>query len=227
MSEVAGWNSDTFSFDIEFQKQIIITMIQEPKVFERIGLNVNPNFFELREYNIIYKNLINFYNEYKGTPTKEVLYDLINSSSYKSDTLRETLDEIYTDKKLLTSTVKYIEENVKNFVSCQALKEAISDSIDDLGDINKHSNVKARVEKALLVGASLEDYGTDVYDFDEVDSRWTRRAENNEIKRLPSGWAEFDKIFGGFGNGELFTFMGPAHSGKSMYLVNVGANLIL
>lgn len=44
MSEVAGWNSDTFSFDIEFQKQIIITMIQEPKVFERIGLNVNPNF---------------------------------------------------------------------------------------------------------------------------------------------------------------------------------------
>ena len=70
MPEVAGWNSDTFSFDIEFQKQIIITMIQEPKVFERIGLNVNPNFFELREYNIIYKNLINFYNEYKGTPTK-------------------------------------------------------------------------------------------------------------------------------------------------------------
>lgn len=227
MPEVAGWNSDTFSFDIEFQKQIIITMIQEPKVFERIGLNVNPNFFELREYNVIYKNLINFYNEYKGTPTKEVLYDLISSSSYKSDTLKETLDEIYTDKKLLTSTVKYIEENVKNFVSCQALKEAISDSIDDLGDINKHSNVKARVEKALLVGASLEDYGTDVYDFDEVDSRWTRRAENNEIKRLPSGWAEFDKIFGGFGNGELFTFMGPAHSGKSMYLVNVGANLIL
>ena len=113
MSEVAGWNSDTFSFDIEFQKQIIITMIQEPKVFERIGLNVNPNFFELREYNIIYKNLINFYNEYKGTPTKEVLYDLISSSNYKSDTLKETLDDIYTEKRLLTSTVKYIEENVE------------------------------------------------------------------------------------------------------------------
>lgn len=224
---VTGWNVDTFSFDIEFQKQIITVMIQEPTVFERIGLNVDPKFFEIREYSVIYKNIINFFNEYKGMPTKEVLYDLVTSGSYKSDTLKETMNEIFTEKRMLTSTVKYIEENVKNFVSCQALKEAISDSIDDLGDINKHENVKNRVEKALMIGASLEDYGTDVYDYDEVDSRWTRREQDCEIKRLSSGWVEFDRIFGGFGNGELFTFMGPAHSGKSMYLINVGANLAL
>ena len=118
-------------------------------------------------------------------------------------------------------------KNVKNFISCQAIKKAIYESLDDLGDIDKHLNVRDRIEKALLVGSNIDDLGMNAYSNDEIIKRVSARQKDEEIIRYKVGWEEFDSIFGGFGAGELFTFGGPAHSGKSMYLVNIGAGLLL
>jgi len=226
MTDIIGWNPETFSFSPEFQKQIIIAMVQEPKIFEHLGVLTSPDNFEIREYGEIFKGIQKFYNEYCGIPTKEVLFDIVEKY-YHSDTLKDTISEIYDSEKISNSTLKYIEESVRNFISCQALKRAVVESLDDLGDIKKHLNVKDRIEKALMVGAALDDFGVDVYDDEEILNRWMRRKEDNEIRRISTGWSKFDQIFGGYGAGELFTFMGPAHSGKSMYLINAGANILL
>lgn len=223
---IDGWNPDTFSFSPEFQKQIIAAMIQDPKIFERLGVITDHRYFDIAEYSVIFKGLQDFYSAYKGMPTKEALRELI-SSKYSSDTLDDTLNEIYNHKRISSSTLQYIEESIRNFISCQALKKAIYESIDDLGDPKKHYNVKERIEQALTIGASLDDFGVDVYDDEEIVNRWLRRKENREIPRISTGWAKFDEVFGGFGVGEVFTFAGPAHCGKSMYLVNVGANVLL
>lgn len=226
MSDTTGWNPETFSFSPEFQKQVITAMVQEPKIFEHLGILTSPDNFEIREYGEIFKGMQKFFNDYRGLPTKEVLYDLVDKT-YKSETLKETINEIYDTERIASSTLKYIEENVRNFISCQAIKRAVIDSLDDLGDIKKHLNVKDRIEKALTIGASLDDFGVDVYNDDEILNRWMRRRQDSEIKRISAGWSKFDQIFGGYGVGELFTYMGPAHSGKSMYLVNAGANILL
>lgn len=224
MAETFGWQPDTFSFSPEFQKQIIATMIQEPKLFERLGLLTDSAFFEIRNLSIIFKALQDFYEEYRGLPTKEALGEYISSPS---DNILETIEELYTKSNIDSSTIEFIEESVRNFISCQAIKKAVYESLDDLGDINKHLNVKERIEAALIVGASLDDLGTDIYDEDVIIDRLTRRANNTEIKKISSGWSWFDDVFGGLGIGELFTFMGPANCGKSMYLVNIGANCLL
>jgi len=222
-----GWNPDTFSFSNEFQKQILASMIQEHKIFERLGLIMDYRSFDTDELKNIFKAMQQFYAKYRGFPTKEALYEVIINNNYSSETLKETLNEIYDGKRLSASTIEYIEETTKNFISCQAIKRAVYESLDDLGDISKHQRVKERIEKALTIGAALDDFGVDVYDDNQIIERWLRRQENNEIKRISTGWAKFDNIFGGYGCGELFTFMGPAHSGKSMYLINAGANLLL
>lgn len=226
MANISGWNPDTFSFSPEFQKQIIAAMIQEPKIFERLGILTDYRSFDLQEYSEIFKGIQDFYEEYRGMPTKEALKDLL-STRYHSETLDETLNEIFNHKRIATSTLEYIEDNIRNFISCQALKRAVCESIDDLGDPKKHPNVKDRIEKALTIGASLDDFGIDAYNDEEILNRWQRRKDKQEIPRISTGWEKFDQIFGGFGIGEVFTFTGPAHSGKSMYLINVGANVLL
>jgi len=226
MANISGWNPDTFSFSPEFQKQIIAAMIQEPKIFERLGILTDYRSFDLQEYSEIFKGIQDFYEEYRGMPTKEALKDLL-STRYHSETLDETLNEIFNHKRIATSTLEYIEDNIRNFISCQALKRAVCESIDDLGDPKKHPNVKDRIEKALTIGASLDDFGIDAYNDEEILNRWQRRKDKQEIPRISTGWEKFDQVFGGFGIGEVFTFTGPAHSGKSMYLINVGANVLL
>lgn len=235
---VNGWNNETFSFTSNFQLEIIAAMVQQPKVFEKIGLLVDNRYFEIKDYSIIFRAIQNFYDYYKGLPTKESLYEKIQSDFNKSnisdkvkdnelESIKNTIESIFNYKKLNNASISFIEEEVKNFIACQVLKKAIEESIDDLGSPDKHNNVRERIEKALIVGASLDDYGIEVYDKDEILKRWQRRKEGVEIERLPSLWSRFDNIFGGFGAGEVFTFMGAAHSGKSMYLINVGANAAL
>lgn len=232
---VDGWNQETFSFTAKFQIEILAAMVQQPKVFEKIGVLIDSRFFEIRDYATIFKTMQSFYNYYKGLPTKEALYEKIQSdinNTIASESSKETelknikdvIDCIFEYKRLNNATISFIEEEVKNFISCQVLKRAIEDSIDDLGYPEKHNNVRERIEKALVVGAALDDYGVEVYENEEIIKRWQRRKEGVEIERLHSMWSRFDSIFGGFGAGEVFTFMGAAHSGKSMYLINVGAN---
>ena len=105
MANISGWNPDTFSFSPEFQKQIIAAMIQEPKIFERLGILTDYRSFDIAEYAEIFKGIQDFYEEYRGMPTKEALSDLL-STRYHSETLNETLEEIYNHKRISTSTIE-------------------------------------------------------------------------------------------------------------------------
>lgn len=84
-----GWNPDTFSFSHDFQKQIIAAMIQEPKIFETIGILTDYKYFELRDLSEIFKNLQEFFNKYKGLPSKEALFEQL-IQYYRSETLNES-----------------------------------------------------------------------------------------------------------------------------------------
>lgn len=231
MANANGWQNETYNFSPEFQRQIIAAMVQEPKLFDRIGVYIEPTNFEITDYFEIFSTIKQFYTNYGGVPTKEVCVEELrkkyNLNNRDITTIYDAVEEIFDHKRLAVSTIEYIETSVKQFVQCQAVKQAVLDSFKDLGDTSKHLIVIDRLEKAISVCANMEDLGVNVYNMDEIEARWIRRVGNNEIQRYSTGWATFDNIFGGYGCGEIFTFMGPAHSGKSMYLINAGANLIL
>ena len=79
---VNGWNEETFSFTSTFQLEIIAAMIQQPKVFEKIGLLVDSRYFEIKDYSLIFRAIQNFYDYYKGLPTKEALYEKVQAQGY-------------------------------------------------------------------------------------------------------------------------------------------------
>lgn len=230
MAEIEGWQSDTLSFTDQFQKQIIIAIVQEPKLYESLGIYIKPEAFEINAYKVIFREIQNFYSDYRSIPTKEIVLERLNKKYADKDIpepVIENVNDIFGAKRLANSTSKCIEDSVRNFIQNQALKKAIMDSLEDLDDVDKHLNIKDRIEKALRVGDDISDLGVDVYSDDEIISRWQRRLSGEEIPKISTGWSSFDEVFDGYGCGELFSFMGPANSGKSMYLANAGANMLL
>lgn len=221
------WDVEHFSFTLEFQRRILITILQNKEIFNRLGLYIDYRYFENKDFSRIYKNILEFHEKYKGFPDSNSLIEHINIKSGINPELKETIEELYSARRISKENVDFIENSLSNFIQSQALKKAIIDSLDDLGDVEKHEAIKERIEEALTIAAKIEDLGIDAYSKESIIERIRDRKNDTDIPRIPFHWSNMDKVFGGLGIGEIFSFIGPAHSGKSMFLVNVGVNLLL
>jgi len=221
------WDKESFSFTIDFQKQILIAILQNKEIFDRMGLYIDYRYFENKDLSKIFKNLSEFIQKYKGFPTKDSLIEHISNGNDAPDSIVETVEDLYSAKKISKENVDYIEDSISKFIQCQELKKAIVSSLDYLGDIEKHDKIKEKISEAINIGEKMEDLGVEVYSKDSILQRIEDRKNNTEIQRLSFRWHNMDAIFGGAGIGELFSFIGPSHSGKSMFLINVGVNFLL
>ena len=223
----AIWDNEHFAFTTDFQKQILVTILQNKGVFDRLGHYIDYRYFENKDFSRIYKNILDFNDKYKAFPDVNNLSEHISLKTGLSDELQETIQEIYESKRISKENVDFVESTLSDFIQSQALKKAIIESLDDLGDSDKHSNIKNRIEEALSIATKIEDLGVDAYSKDSISSRIRSRQNNDDTKRLSFKWESMDNTFGGLGVKELFSFIGPAHSGKSMFLINTGVNLLL
>lgn len=229
-----GWDSAAGQFTLEFRTEILQAFYQSPGLFEKLGMYLEPEFFENEYLQHIYASLIRFYEKYNKLPKESIVKQEVcqhinkgNPTEADIENLNMFAEQIF-HSKLDQETLDYIENSVKNFIKAQAMKQTVLDSLDDLGIAEKHQDFMSKVESVMMMIPEEDDLGVDVYALDEVKERWKARKEGKEIKRLPTGWEEIDKSFqGGVGPGEVLSFFGPANSGKSMYLINVGANMII
>lgn len=221
------WDTEHFAFTLDFQRQILVTLLQNKDIFDRIGSYISYKYFENKDLARIYKNILEFHEKYKGFPNCDSLKEFVTDNYGENQVLAETVDDLYSAKRISKENVEFVESSLSNFIQCQALKKAIVESIDDLGDVDKHEGIKGRIEDALAIATKIEDLGTDAYTKESIIERIRDRRENVDIVRLPFGWENMDLAFGGLGEGEIFSFIGPAHSGKSMFLINVGVNQLI
>lgn len=221
------WDQNHFAFTLDFQKQVLVTLLQNKGIFDRLGLYIDYKYFENRDLARIYKNLYEFTDHFKGYPTQDSLIEYMSKKGEVSPELKETIEEIYTANRVSKENVDFIETSLSDFIQCQALKKSIVESLDDLGDVEKHEKIKERITEAMSIGDKMEDLGIDAYDKASIISRIRDRRDDKDIVRTPFRWHQMDQIFGGTGDGELFSFIGPSHCGKSMFLVNAGVNYLL
>ena len=221
------WDQNHFGYTFEFQKKILITMLQNKGLYDRLGAYIDYRYFENSDLSKIFRALSEFTEKYHGYPTLDSIEEYMSSQDGMTEGIKENLEDIYSADKVSKENVDFIETSMSEFIQCQELKKAIMSSLDDLGDVDKHQQISTRISDALLVGTKLEDLGSDTYSAKSIADRYKARKENKAIKRIPTRWAVFDSIFGGLGNKELFSFLGPSHSGKSMFLINLGVNLLL
>lgn len=219
---VNGWIEESMNFPISFQKEIIFSLLSNKKMFINIGLMLSPKCFDTTDLQIFYKNTIDYFNKYNDLPTYETSLQLNENIS------KDVIDDIYGTSILSPATIQHVENTIKNFIQCQSLKKAILESIDNLGNIEKHNEIKNKIEDALTITTDIEELGTEAYKKENIIERFKRLKENDFIPRKAMNFPILDKIFdGGVANGEIFSFIGPSHSGKSMFLVNVGYNMLI
>lgn len=222
LSVAKGWVEEQFNFPVDFQKEIIRSLFFDKKLFINIGLMISPKCFDTIGLQTLYRNTIEYYNKYNNIPSYEEALKINEGID------RDIVDEIYEKTNLPSSTIKHVEDTIKDFIQCQSLKKAILESIDNLGSIDKHNEIKNKIENALTITTDIEELGVDAYKRENVLDRIKKLKDNNFIPRKPLNFPTLDNILdGGLANGEIFSFIGPSHSGKSMFLVNVGYNMIL
>jgi replicative DNA helicase len=227
MSNSIVYEPDKFSFTIDFQREIIVAGLQHPSFMIKLGNDINPLYFEIDSYSLIFAGIKKFFERYQEIPSKIAITNFI-PNKVLTEEITELIEEIYNYRELKQGELKFILDNVMIFVQHQAMKKSIIESIQDLSEIEKYPKIKERIEEALSVGTNICDMGTVVYDEEEILNRHKSRLEHTDYLKIPIGFQKLDEVLdGGLAEGDLFTFLAPAKAGKSMFLVNVGAKALL
>ena len=109
----------------------------------------------------------------------------------------------------------------QEFCRHTALEIAILKSIDLLKD-GRYGEVETRIKAAVQLGL-VNDLGTDY--FYKPDERLRAILEDNPS--ISTGWETVDeKLYGGLNRGDITVFCGQPGTGKSLFLQNLGVNLI-
>lgn len=221
------YEPDKFSFTIDFQREIIVAGLQQPNFMMRLGNDINPLYFEVDDYSLIFAGIKKFFEKYQELPSQTALENFI-PSKYKTENIIELIQEVYNYRSLKTGELDFIQDTILTFVQHQAMKKSILESINDLSDIEKYPKIKERIETALTIGTDIYEMGIDAYNDQEIINRHKSRLEHTDYKRVTTGFTKLDEALdGGLSEGDLFTFLAPAKAGKSMFLVNIGAAALL
>lgn len=216
-----------FEFSIEFQIKIIVAIIQDEDFMIKIGTNISPFYFENRNLTVIFGTIKKYFNKYATIPDKIDFMEFI-SDKYKTNDIIEDVENIYDYRKLTKSELDFILDKVKEFVGHQELKKAIVESVELLEDNNNFPTILEKVQNAIAISEGVDDLGYNAYEIESINERSRERVNAKEKIFSPIGFKELDNYLnGGIIQGELFTFLGPAKSGKSQFLVNVGTNFLL
>ena len=110
----------------------------------------------------------------------------------------------------------YIEQEFSGFCKNQQLKKALLNSVDLLGK-GQFEDIRSMIDRALKAGAD-KNIGH------EYDKDVEQRYREDDRAAIPTPWAHVtEHLMGGLGRGDLGIIFGGPGSGKSWFLVNLGA----
>lgn len=230
MSESSNseWLRDYVGHSIEFQKLIIAAVIQKPTMLAGIGSKLETRYFENPDASLAFKaikgsedSLVSISN--KSEPMSYMAPIIEKIENEYGDSPANIVREAISIGQLTTEQLLEVEKHIKNFIQTQEIKGALITSIEDIDDISKRTEIKERLDAAFSESIAEEDsFGVDVLNKVDISSRFSARRSNSDIVKYPMLWQRMESVFDGYRESELFTYIGPSHSGKSMFLVNVG-----
>ncbi len=210
-------NEKLTRFGSSFQSKVISSLITKKTFLQTISDILQQEYFDSDANKWLVKNIIDYFYEFRTSPTLEVLKVKIN------DVEDEVLNTSIVDKlkdawNFRESTdLEFVQKETIKFCKNQKLKNAIIDSVVLLEN-QEYDEIKKKVDDAMRAGTE-RDIGHDY--LVSLDERLSKSAR--EV--VDSGWGEIDEIMdGGLGGGELGVIVAPAGIGKSWALQCIGAN---
>ena len=210
-------NIDTLAkFGQSFQTKVLSSLVIDVRLLDTLSEIIHPKFFEAESNKWIAEEIINYYNDYKKSPTLDVFKVEVSKLEDKGfqKSVVEQLKSVFT--QIGDSDLDYVKNEFSAFCINQNLKQAIVESVDLLKAGN-YDRIKDLVDKAMKVGVD-SDLGHDyLLDFE-------LRTEEINRNTVPTGWDCLNELMdGGLGPGELGVAVAPSGVGKTWVLCALGA----
>ena len=210
-------NTDTLSkYGQSFQTKVLSCLIADVRLLDTLREVIHPKFFESEANKWIVEEIMEYYDEFKRTPSLDVFKVEISKIEEIGMQKRivEQLKLAFT--QLGDNDLDYVKKEFSNFCINQNLKEAIVQSVDLL-KAGSYDRIKDLVDKAMKVGVDT-DLGLEyVLDFEE-------RSQDLNRTTVPTGWGCINELMdGGLGPGELGVVVAPSGVGKTWVLCALGA----
>jgi replicative DNA helicase len=210
-------NTDTLSkYGQSFQTKVLSCLIADVRLLDTLREVIHPKFFESEANKWIVEEIMQYYDDFKRTPSLDVFKVEISKmeDSGMQKRIVEQLKLAFT--QLGDNDLDYVKKEFSNFCINQNLKEAIVQSVDLL-KAGSYDRIKDLVDKAMKVGVDT-DLGLDyVLDFEE-------RSEDLNRTTVPTSWDCINELMdGGLGPGELGVIVAPSGVGKTWVLCALGA----
>lgn len=206
-------------YGYNFQIKIITCLLKDRMFLHQVSDVLNPSYFESEASSWIIRAILNYWNDYRNSPTLEVLkveIEKISIDILKSEVVERLKDAV---KNFEATDLDYIKQQTLDFCKNQTLKKAILDSVDLL-KTGEYDKIKYKIDNAIKSGT---DRNLGHLYTSEIEDRYSQYARNT----VPTGWELLDKLMdGGLGKGELGAVMAPAGIGKSWMLVSIAANAL-
>jgi replicative DNA helicase len=199
-----------------FQNKVVVALLTDVKLLDTLYDIIKPKFFDSDSNKWIVDSLLNYYTEYSGIPTIDVLK--VEVSKIDNVTLKksvvESLKSAYTSVE--TPDLNYIKKEFTDFCRNQNLREVILQSVDLLKAGN-YDRIKELVDTAMKVGVE-SDLGSDYVESFDI------RINDEKRDTVPLDWEPVNELMGGgLGPGELGVVVSPSGGGKSWLLAAIGA----
>ena len=208
---------DTFQlYGTGFQNKLLAVLMKDRVYLQQIHDIIEPSYFSSESSQWIAKAIVDYYSQYKSTPTLEVMK--VEIDGIQQDVLKTTVIDTLKDivRNIDAPDHSYTKDKSLDFCKNQKLKAAILESVQLLQQ-GKYEAIKTTVDEAMKAGSD-KDIGHEY--IDHVDARF----DANSRKTVATPWEVINDITdGGLGPGEMGVFVAPAGIGKSMALVNAAA----
>jgi len=208
-----------------FQEKIMQALLSDRPWAEQMLEVFDTSYFELKYLQFLSERYFGHAKKYKVFPTLQLLVTIIRDElKVGTDAiLREQIIEYLTRMRANPDPgdLQYVKEKALDFCRKQALKQALTDAVDQM-QAEKYEQIVESIKKAVVVGTTPA-LGHDF--FTDYESRFTRLQRN----AIATGLDELDRkdiLNGGLGAGEIGVIVAPTGVGKSHMLTMLGSNAL-
>lgn len=206
---------DQYEFDLAFQESILSLILRDTTIVSNIRSVVNPNYFTDPALETICDKAIKFVKEFHNTPT---LSEFLEFGQFDGK-VRKRIKQLYRQK---IRNHKFLMDRIVSFAQFQAMKSAIIESSEMVGNYENHLEIQSIISKAMKVGVDITKLGTNLVD-GRMDRYVDRELKGVNHTRIPTGLRRLDRLIGGgVDPGELAVVMGIPKGFKTGTLVNIG-----
>lgn len=224
-----------YRFTPEYQSLVVAGIVSDPRLLIECRDSLRADYFDAFAEQELSRIILDFYDRFRQRPSPDTVVQLIHERSAKLGWEQKDRDSLVSEfyrimsMPLHDADLARLRQEVAKFGRIQALKLAMLDSINLIGESEKGADVslesvEVKVRQALAVG-SAKSIGVSL---SHVMSDMRALCASSNLgsidSRVLTGFATIDKCLkGGLGAGEIGFVIAPSNRGKSMILVNIAA----